>query len=472
MKKEGIMRLVLTGIPVLMAAGFLSSWTGMFTEAASSGQKNTTGNYEYISLYDEDSVLENATHVEKGENIRLLVFTKSGCSNCSAVMRQLNKSSLLSDSEVDVVIGHFGLGNDKAQTAISEMDAWPNLKDRVYFGGYISNSMWDLLGIVAPQQNSVTTPVLFILDQDDRIRYWFSGWVDISGVEKKIKALKEEKETPPGTTDPGEKETPPGTTDPGEKETPPAPTGPEEKETPPGTTDSGEKETPPAPTAPEEKESTPAPTDPEGKESTPAPTVPEEKESTPAPENSSGSENGKKDDASKNQGSGDQSGSASGSSGGGSSSGGSHSSSGGSGRSSGSSIGYTTARQSGSWQLDQIGWWYKTAANSYAAGEWREINGKWYYFDNTGYMATGWRLLNNKWYYLEGDGSMATGWRLLNDKWYYMKEDGSMATGWIYSNGIWYYLNSAGDMAAGAQVTVDGKGYQFDGEGKCLNPYI
>lgn len=42
------------------------------------------------------------------------------------------------------------------------------------------------------------------------------------------------------------------------------------------------------------------------------------------------------------------------------------------------------------WNIDDNGWWYKTADNARYANGWKTIDGQRYYFTEDGYMATGW----------------------------------------------------------------------------------
>jgi len=58
----------------------------------------------------------------------------------------------------------------------------------------------------------------------------------------------------------------------------------------------------------------------------------------------------------------------------------------------------------GSWQLDDIGYWYKNDDGSYLKNQWfQDERGEWYYFNDAGYIAM------NQWvgnYYLGPSGTM------------------------------------------------------------------
>lgn len=58
------------------------------------------------------------------------------------------------------------------------------------------------------------------------------------------------------------------------------------------------------------------------------------------------------------------------------------------------------------------------------------------------------------------------GWFLEDGKWYYY-EAGVKKTGWLLEGDAWYYLEP--QMVTGSR-TIDGKAYEFDGKGVCLNP--
>ncbi|HIQ73339.1 MAG TPA: hypothetical protein IAA51_02865 [Candidatus Cottocaccamicrobium excrementipullorum] len=61
----------------------------------------------------------------------------------------------------------------------------------------------------------------------------------------------------------------------------------------------------------------------------------------------------------------------------------------------------------GSWQLDNIGWWYQTDDGSYLRDTfWTDENGITYCFTAGGYMMTGWHQLSGDWYYFDASGAL------------------------------------------------------------------
>lgn len=136
----------------------------------------------------------------------------------------------------------------------------------------------------------------------------------------------------------------------------------------------------------------------------------------------------------------------------------------------------TTPVFAGTWQQDQVGWYYTYDTGGYAQNAMVEIDGAKYYFDGNGYMATGWRNLNGQWTYFHPDGRLARGWVQDNGKWYYLNDDGTMRVGWFNDSKYTYYLYTYDDtlridgavegaMAIGT-VTLSGVTYYFDGQGR------
>lgn len=60
----------------------------------------------------------------------------------------------------------------------------------------------------------------------------------------------------------------------------------------------------------------------------------------------------------------------------------------------------------GSWQKDNIGWWWRESTGDYPRSQWKRLKRKWYYFHANGYMA------HDEWiggkYYVGTSGSMYT----------------------------------------------------------------
>ena len=89
------------------------------------------------------------------------------------------------------------------------------------------------------------------------------------------------------------------------------------------------------------------------------------------------------------------------------------------------------AAQTGVWNQDSVGWWYRFADGSYPKQSWQLLPWEgafaWYYFDETGYLKSGW--------FTDADGQV-----------YYLSEQhdgtfGRMAAGWNKVGGAWQFFN-------------------------------
>lgn len=76
----------------------------------------------------------------------------------------------------------------------------------------------------------------------------------------------------------------------------------------------------------------------------------------------------------------------------------------------------------GHWCLDQYGWWYQYANNTYPCNCWQCIDGLWYCFNESGYIRYGWIYWNNQWYYCGSDGALLANTRTPDG--YYVGGDG------------------------------------------------
>ncbi len=83
----------------------------------------------------------------------------------------------------------------------------------------------------------------------------------------------------------------------------------------------------------------------------------------------------------------------------------------------------------GTWQQDNVGWWYRNANGTYPANCWQQINGLWYFFNPTGYMHTGWVQSGGKWYYCDTTPGNNLGAMLVNT----ITPDGNR----VDANGVW-----------------------------------
>ncbi len=131
-----------------------------------------------------------------------------------------------------------------------------------------------------------------------------------------------------------------------------------------------------------------------------------------------------------------------------------------------------TTTTSGTWILDDTGYWYKHADGSYTTNGWEYIDGKWYFFNSEGYMVYDWKKDGNSWYYLGNlnDGVMRTGWckDVSTNIWYYFNNSGEMQTGWQEIGGNWYYFDHTGAMKTG-WIKVDNKDYCLYSDGSMIH---
>ena len=122
-------------------------------------------------------------------------------------------------------------------------------------------------------------------------------------------------------------------------------------------------------------------------------------------------------------------------------------------------------------------WKYYDENGHMYKGEWLYLDGKWYCFDWNGSMYTGRRWVVEKdnsvgIYYFTNAGEMITGWYGYDDVRLYADPDGSLYYGqWLNYEGDWYYFSEEFMVYDETDVKIDGKYYDLDENGKCLNPY-
>ncbi len=61
----------------------------------------------------------------------------------------------------------------------------------------------------------------------------------------------------------------------------------------------------------------------------------------------------------------------------------------------------------GSWQRNNVGWWYQNDNGTWPAACWQQINGAWYYFNPAGYMLENTTTPDG--YYVGADGAWIPG---------------------------------------------------------------
>ena len=122
------------------------------------------------------------------------------------------------------------------------------------------------------------------------------------------------------------------------------------------------------------------------------------------------------------------------------------------------------------WYKGVYDWFYIGSDGKLRSG-WQKISGKWYYFDRHSLIMNTEKQINGKYYCFDSNGAMKTGW--VQDKygWKYYGADGALCQHkWLYSSGSWYYLADMYMVSDTEYFIINGRAYNFDANGKCLNP--
>ena len=123
--------------------------------------------------------------------------------------------------------------------------------------------------------------------------------------------------------------------------------------------------------------------------------------------------------------------------------------------------GSTSQETKAEWKQLNGKWWYQHKDGTCTKNDFETISGQTYYFDGNGYMVTGWKEINNKLYFFNASGVMAKNvWQGA----YYLGSDGVMLTNAFTPDG--YYVGSDGVYVRNQKVTVDGKDYYLNADGK------
>ena len=123
--------------------------------------------------------------------------------------------------------------------------------------------------------------------------------------------------------------------------------------------------------------------------------------------------------------------------------------------------GSTSQETKAGWKQTNGKWWYQHKDGTCTKNDFETIQGQTYYFDGNGYMVTGWKKINNKDYFFNASGVM------VKDAWqgaYYLGKDGVMLTNAFTPDG--YYVGSDGVYVRNQKITVDGKDYYLNADGK------
>ena len=123
--------------------------------------------------------------------------------------------------------------------------------------------------------------------------------------------------------------------------------------------------------------------------------------------------------------------------------------------------GSTSQETKAEWKQTNGKWWYQHKDGTYTKNDFETISGQIYYFDASGYMVTGWKKINTKDYFFNDSGFM------VKDTWqgaYYLGSDGAMLTNTFTKDG--YYVGANGAYYTNRWIKVDGKDYYMDANGK------
>ena len=117
-------------------------------------------------------------------------------------------------------------------------------------------------------------------------------------------------------------------------------------------------------------------------------------------------------------------------------------------------------------EKDSNGIRYRNSDGSYAANEWKTVEGSTYYFGKDGYALRWSQTIDGNRYYFNGSYQMVTGWV----KWSsdgtrsYFGEDGVALSGWQDIDGKTYYFDPENDFhAARYRSEIEGQHYYFNG---------
>ncbi len=170
-------------------------------------------------------------------------------------------------------------------------------------------------------------------------------------------------------------------------------------------------------------------------------------------------------------------------------------------------------KHTGSWITDGTETRYQVKDQGVLKDQWAKIDGEKYYFDENGNMVkaeyrngywldrngkkTGrakhtWKKEGGSWKYVDTKGTcLKNRWQKIDGKWYFFDQEGNMAANawvrgywvgkngaWVYPykgswkkvNGSWRYGDTSGWTAKNGTYTINGKKYNFNATGICLNP--
>ncbi len=225
---------------------------------------------EIVEVTDDNSAYDRTfTTLEGGEistqsngKSKVLIFFRTGCWNCINSLKSVAECDWIRSGEFDVcAIESTGGGTPEAVEKFrQDYCAAADGNIQFSFGDWQgSSAMFDYArkaGLVS-LDDTVTTPVIALVDEDNKLRYVFSGNTSASEIKGKLDTMQsgpDDTEDPGETPDPGDTEDPdepedhddtqtPGpddTEDPDDTQTPGGTPGPDDTENPDDTQTPGE----------------------------------------------------------------------------------------------------------------------------------------------------------------------------------------------------------------------------------------
>ncbi len=138
---------------------------------------------------------------------------------------------------------------------------------------------------------------------------------------------------------------------------------------------------------------------------------------------------------------------------------------------------FSGTAMAGSWQQDNVGWWWKDDDGSYPKSEWRWLDGdnngvaECYYFNESGYMLADTQTpdnyrVNASGAWVEADGTVHTQAAVSGPASGSQtnQQADNVPQGWYQSEGEWRYRQGSKDLE-GVWKTIDGSKYYFDDYG-------
>lgn len=201
---------------------------------------------EIVEVTDDNSAYDRTfTTLEGGEistqsngKSKVLIFFRTGCWNCINSLKSVAECDWIRSGEFDVcAIESTGGGTPEAVEKFrQDYCAAADGNIQFSFGDWQgSSAMFDYArkaGLVS-LDDTVTTPVIALVDEDNKLRYVFSGNTSASEIKGKLDTMQS---GPDDTEDPGE------TPDPGDTEDPDEPENPDDTQTPGETPDPDDTE--------------------------------------------------------------------------------------------------------------------------------------------------------------------------------------------------------------------------------------